>query len=427
MLSTGKTVGAFFALFCNLASLSVKAAELRFVTFKPTTMKVWEDVVSRFEAQNPGTKVILEIGPHSSTEFHDLLTQKLRNRDPSLDVFFMDVVWPAEFAGAGWALPLDAYFSASEREKFLPAPILADTYQGRIYGVPVFIDAGMLYYRKDLLEKYGFSPPSTWPELVTQAKLILAREQDPRLTGFSAQFKQYEGLICNMMEYILSNNGALLDDSNLKSALDLPKAKEAVRFVRDRIIGEIAQRGVLAYQEPESLAVFVQGKAIFHRNWPYAWSIAEDPKQSKIAGRVGVSSLPSFPGGPSVSTLGGWQLAISRFSRQPDLAWKFVALLTGPEMQKEIALHLGRAPTRTALYQDSAIISQNPQFKSLFKIFLDAVPRPRTPVYAPLSNIMQRYFSSAIAVPNSDIDELAGLAARDMNRVLDLLRGRPAP
>ena len=96
-------------------------------------------------------------------------------------------------------------------------------------------------------------------------------------------------------------------------------------------------------------------------------------------------------------------------------------------MQKEIALHMGRAPTRRALYQDSAIIDKNPQFKSLFKIFLEAVPRPRTPVYAPLSNIMQRYFSSAIAVPDSNIDELAGLAARDMNRVLDLLRGRPTP
>ena len=425
VLSTSKTVIALLALF--VVSLSADAAELRFVTFKPTTMKVWEDVVARFEAENPGTKVILEIGPHSSTEFHDLLTQKLRNRDPSLDVFFMDVVWPAEFAAAGWALPLDAYFSTSEREKFLPAPILANTYGRRIYGVPVFIDAGMLYYRKDLLAKYGLSPPSTWPELVTQAKTILAREKDPRLTGFSAQFKQYEGLVCNMMEYILSNNGAFLDDSNLKSALDLPKAKEAVRFVRDRIIGEISQRGVLAYQEPESLAVFVQGKAIFHRNWPYAWSIAEDPEQSKVAGRVGVRSLPSFMGGPSVSTLGGWQLGISRFSRQPELAWKFAALLTGVDMQKEIALHMGRAPTRTALYQDSAIIDKNPQFKALFKIFLEAVPRPRTPVYAPLSNIRQRYFSSAIAVRDSDIDELAGLAARDMNRVLDLLRGRPAP
>jgi multiple sugar transport system substrate-binding protein len=403
------------------------AAELRFIAFKPHTMKVWEHAAALFEARNPGTKVVLEIGPHSSTEFHDLVTQKLRNRDPSLDVFFMDVVWPAEFASAGWALPLDSYFSASEREKFLRAPIRANHYQGRIYGVPVFIDAPMLYYRKDLLRKYGLAPPATWPELVRQAKLIRARENDPYLSGFSGQFKQYEGLVCNMMEYILSNGGALVDLSGLRSEVHLPKAKAAVRFVRDRIIGEISSRGVLAYQEPESLAVFAQGKAIFHRNWPYAWDIANDSRQSTVVGAVEIASLPAFPGGESVATLGGWQLGISRFSRQPDLAWKFVALMTGLEMQKEIAFNMGRAPTRRDLYQDPEILREKPRFRSQFEIFLRAVPRPGTPVYAPLSNILQRYFSSAIAVPDSNIDQLADLAARDMNRVLDLLRGGSEP
>jgi multiple sugar transport system substrate-binding protein len=386
-------------------------------------MRVWERAVALFEAQNPGTKVALELGPHSSTEFHDLVTQKLRNRDRSLDVFFMDVVWPPEFASAGWALPLDSYFPSSEREKFLSAPILANTYQEHIYGAPVFTDAGMLYYRKDLLQKYGFSPPGTWPELVRQAKFILEQERDASLSGFSGQFKQYEGLVCNMMEYVLSNGGALIDESGLRSALAESKATEAVRFVRDRIIGEIGRKGMLAYQEPESLAVFAQGKAIFHRNWPYAWDIGNDAKQSKVSGRVGVVPLPSFPGGPSVATLGGWQLAISRFSRQPDLAWKFIAVMTGNEIQKEIALSLGRGPSRYHLYHDPDVLKKNPQFKFQYEMSKRAVPRPRTPVYAPISNIMQRYFSAAIAVRNSDVDQLAAVAARDMNRVLDLLRG----
>jgi multiple sugar transport system substrate-binding protein len=337
------------------------------------------------------------------------------------------VIWPPEFAAAGWALPLDAYFPVSEREKFLPAPTLANTYQGHIYGVPVFVDASMLYYRKDLLQKYGFSPPATWPELVRQAKVILERESDPSLSGFSGQFKQYEGLVPNMMEYILSNGGALIDESGLRSALDQPRALEAVKFVRDRIMGEIGTRGMLAYQEPESLAVFAQGKAVFHRNWPYAWEISNDPKLSKVYGDVGVSPLPYFPGGRSVSTLGGWQLAISRFSRQPDLAWKFIAVMTGEEIQKEIAIYMGRGPGRRRLYKDAEVLEKNPQFKSQFEIFERAVPRPRTPVYAPLSNIMQRYFSSAIALPDSDIEQLAALAARDMNRVLDLLRGHAGP
>jgi multiple sugar transport system substrate-binding protein len=285
----------------------------------------------------------------------------------------------------------------------------------------------MLYYRKDLLRKHELQPPATWPELARQAKLVVSRENDPYLSGLSAQFKQYEGLICNMMEYILSNGGALLDDRGLRSALDRPEAKEAVRFVRDHVVGEIARRGVLAYQEPESLAVFSQGKAVFHRNWPYAWELANDPRQSRIAGQVGVAPLPAFPGGRSVATLGGWQLGISRFSRQPELAWKFIRVMTGREIQKKIALDLGRAPGRKELFEDAEVLRKNPLLKWHRDIFFNAVPRPQTPVYAPLSNIMQRYFSSAIVVRDSNIDELARVAARDMDRVLDLLRGRTEP
>ena len=158
----------FIVLF--IAPLAEAQTQLRFVTWRSEAERVWEQIIADFEVRHPGVKVVQEVGPHSSTEFHDLVTQKLRNRDPQMDVFFMDVIWPAEFAAASWALPLDAFFSAAERNLFLAAPIQADTYDGRIYGVPMFVDAGMLYYRKDLLEKHNFPPPRTWPELVRQAR-----------------------------------------------------------------------------------------------------------------------------------------------------------------------------------------------------------------------------------------------------------------
>ena len=413
--------------FCNAAPIVAQNTEIRFVTWKAEAPKVWDQAVADFERQNPGIKVVREIGPQSSTQIHDLLSQKLKNRDSRLDVFFMDTIWPAEFASAGWALPLDRYFSAAERDKFLPAPIAANQYRGQIFGVPLFIDAGVLYYRKDLLEKYGFAPPRLWPELVEQAKTILAGEQGLQLVGFSGQFKQYEGLVCNMMEYILSGGGALWDEKRMTSALDQPAALEAVRFVRDRIIGEISHRGVLSYEEPESLVLFTQGRAIFHRNWPYAWTIANDPANSKIAGKVGIAPLPSFAGAKGVAALGGWQLGVSRFSMKPDLAWRFVAFMTSEETQKRIGLATGRAPTRTALYEDPELAGKMPQLGSLLETFKQAVPRPRTPVYVPLSNIMQRYFSSVLALPNTDIKKRAALAARDMDRLLDLLREKQIP
>jgi multiple sugar transport system substrate-binding protein len=410
-----------------IAPMADAQTQLRFVTWKSEADAVWKQIIGEFEASHPGVEIVREVGPHSSTEFHDLVTQKLRNRDPQMDVFFMDVVWPAEFAAAGWALPLDEFFSAERQKDFLRGPIEADSYNGRIYGVPVFVDAGMLYFRKDLLEKYHLAPPRAWPELVRQAKLIQTREKDPYLTGYSAQFKQYEGLICNMMEFILSNGATLWDEPALRGTLHLAAAKEAVRFVRDQIVGAISHRGVLAYQEPESLAMFTQGKAVFHRNWPYAWEIANDPARSKVAGKVGIVPLPAFSGHQSAATLGGWQLGISRFSRNTRLAWQFVDFMTSSETQKRIALYTGRAPARKALHRDPDILKKNPQFQSQYETFLRAAPRPVTPVYQPLSNIMQRYFSSAIAIPDSNIDQLAALASRDMDRVLDLLRGRGAP
>ncbi|HEY7316644.1 MAG TPA: ABC transporter substrate-binding protein [Candidatus Binatia bacterium] len=428
----GLNVKSFLRLIAILflffpVAVTAQETTLRFVTWKWEAPQVFDQAIADFEKQNPGVRVKLEIGPHSSTQFHDLLTQKLKNRDTELDVFFMDVIWPAEFASAGWALPLDHFFPVTEQDKFLKAPIEANHYRGPIFGVPVFIDAGVLYYRKDLLQKYALLPPRSWPELVQQAKMILAREKDPQLSGFSGQFKQYEGLVCNMMEYIVSNNGSLWDAKRLVSMVNQPAAREAVRFVRDKIIGEISDRGVLAYEEPESLALFTQGRAIFHRNWPYAWKIANDPEQSKIAGKVGMMPLPRFPGGTGASTLGGWQLGISRFSTKPDLAWRLVSFMTSKEIQKRIALFTGRGPTRLALYDDPEFSAKIPQIKSLLETFKQAVPRPITPVYVPLSNIMQRYFSSALALPDSNIDQRATLAARDMDRVLDLLREAVAP
>src|ERR1051325_6904442 len=172
-------------LFCA-ATASRAATTLRFVTWRPEVPRVWDEAIAEFERDNPGVRVVREIGPQSSTQFHDLITQKLKNRDSSLDVFIMDVIWPAEFASAGWVWPLDSVFDSTEQQKFLRPPLAANRYGGQIFGVPLFIDAGLLYYRRDLLEKYSFAPPKSWPELVEQAKTILQRERDPQLSGYSA-------------------------------------------------------------------------------------------------------------------------------------------------------------------------------------------------------------------------------------------------
>ncbi len=418
------TLIVLILFFLLLPGFIYAKTTLRFVTWKPNQPEVWDEAIRLFEMENPNIEVIREVGPHSSTEYHALLTQKLKNRDTSVDVFFMDVIWPPEFASANWALPLDKFFPKSEQEKFLQGPILADTFEGSIYGVPAWIASGILYYRKDLLEKYGLKPPETWVEMIDQVERILKgeRAENPGLLGFSGQFKQYEGLITNMQEYILSNDARLIDDINKKPMITEKKALGAVRFVRDKIIFGIASRGVLTYQEPESLNIFIQGKAIFHRNWPYAWEIANNSSKSTIAKKIGIARLPSFLGGKSFSTLGGWQFGISRFSKKPEIAWSFIEFMTSEKMQKFFALRAAKAPTRKALYTDKDILKDQPQFGSMFDVFLTAYPRPRSPIYPMLSNILQRYFHKAISNHDSDIEGLAKEATKDLKKVLRLVR-----
>ncbi|GAB4258373.1 MAG: ABC transporter substrate-binding protein [Deferrisomatales bacterium] len=401
--------------------------EVRIVMWKPNQPEVWDEVFRRFEAAHPGWKVVREVGPHSSTAFHDLLTQKLKNRSADVDVFLMDVVWPPEFAAAGWAEPLDRYFPPEGREAFLPGAILANTYRGKIYGVPLYLGSGILYYRKDLLEAYGFEPPATWEELVKQAQAIVAGEkgQGRALHGYSGQFKQYEGLVCDMLEFVLSAGGRLLAPEGDRSALGEPAALEAVAFVRDRLIGAVAPRGVLTYQEPESLDLFVQGKAVFHRNWPYAWQVANDPRRSAVAGKVGIAKLPHFPGGRSVAALGGWQVGISRFSRNKDGAWALAAFLTSEESQKLFALRAGLAPTRRAVYEDPEVARAQPHLVRMKPVFLTAHPRPRTPLYPAVSNVLQRYFSKVISTPGLDLAAEARTASREIDRILSLAAPSP--
>jgi multiple sugar transport system substrate-binding protein len=401
-------------------TLRAEPTTITFFTWKPNIPEVWTSLIDQFESENPDIRIQRQIGPHSSTQFHAIVSQRLKNRDPSVDVFFVDVIWPAEFASAGWALDLSPRFKEEDRDRFLPAPIEANTFGDGIFGVPSFLDAGLLYFRQDLLDKYSFDPPVTWEQMLAQGQTIKNGQGDPNLQIYSGQFKQYEGLVCNMLEFIWSNGGLVLDSRTGQIMLTEPAALEPVVFVRDRIIGKAAPKGVLNYEEPESLALFVQGRAVFHRNWPYAWTVADDPERSKVAGKIGVSSLPAFPGNAPAATLGGWQFGISRWSRHQDEAWRFVQFMTSYETQRTLALEAGRAPTRKAVYQDEEVRTKMPHLISFLPAFEKAKPRPISPVYPMISQELQRFFSRAISEPTSNIPSLARETAGRLKKLVRL-------
>ena len=417
--------GSFLIFVCIIGlwtshCLAKDPTTLVFLTWKPNQPEVWNRLIKDFQRTNPAIRVKSQVGPHSSTQYHAIVTQRLKNKDTHMDVFFMDVIWPPEFANAGWCMDLTPLFPVNDQEKFLQGPIAANTYKEKSYGVPCYLGAGLFYFRKDLLHEYHFQPPKTWQEMLDQGRTIIEGEKEDSLYIYSAQFKQYEGLVCDMLEFIWSNGGSVIDQKTGRLTLDHPYVINAVSFVRDRIIGKAAPKGVINYEEPESLDFFVQGKAVFHRNWPYAWSVANNPQKSKIAGKVGVGRLPAFSGYDSASALGGWQFGINKLSRYPQEAWRFVQYMTSHRAQKILALDSGLAPTRISVYNDPDVQKEMPHLKAFLPAFESARPRPLSPVYPMISQELQRFFSQAIVEKGSDISDLAERASARIEKLFKL-------
>jgi multiple sugar transport system substrate-binding protein len=391
--------------------------KLVFTHFKVPSPEVLSGLIEAFERQNPGVKVVEEVLPASTDQQHQYYATALEGRSAAFDVFALDVIWIQEFARAGWLLDLTPRLGAKRLAGFLPGPVEAATYQDQIYAVPWFVNAGILYFRKDLLSKYGFAPPRTFTELSRQAMTILEGEQDPDLKGFVWQGKQYEGLICVALEFIHGNGGTVIDGR--RSALRDKKAVDALQLMHDLVsVTKVSPPLVTSADEEATRHLFGAGRAIFMRNWPYALALYEQ-EGSKIRGRVGIAQLPSFEGYHSAPTLGGWLLGANRFSTHPDLAWKLVEFLTGQASQKVLAMKLGFPPPRDVLYQDAELKKGNPFIPPLYEAMRRARPRPVTPLYLMISQLLQPEFSAAIMgvkPPEQALED----ASRLMEHVLKL-------
>jgi len=353
-------------------------------------------LLDRFEARNPRIRVREEVLPWDSGQQHQLYAINLESRSDAFDVMGLDIVWVAEFGRAGWARDLSSDWPQAQRALFLDGTVEAATYSGRPYAVPWFTDCGLLYYRKDLLAKHGLRVPQTWQELSRTARSVLDREGDPRLAGFVWQGRQYEGLICDTLEYIHSNRVRLLDGQG-RWVADPAKSAQALRFMFDLVnVHKVSPPLVLAADEETARHIFGNGEAVFMRNWPYAFGIYSKPG-AVIEGKFGVAPLPHFEAGQSAPTLGGWFLAVNGYSRHPQEAFALVRYMTSEEVQRELFLKLSYLPTRKALYRDPALLRKAPQLEVFGRALATARPRPVTPFYPSVAEILQSEFSAVLA------------------------------
>ena len=421
---------ALLAAWLPFAGQGSVPAEAKTITFSvgggAVEFDFWEKLVREFTAET-GIDVELQRKPMDTGLHRQSLVVPLSARKSDPDVFLMDVAWLAQFAASRWLAPLGPYLAKGgcvDRNAFFPHILaLADTYEGNLVALPVFIDGGLLYSRVDLLRKYGLGgPPQTWDELLQYGKKVQEgeRKANPGFFGFVWQGAQYEGLICDFLEFAGRDGSFTVTDGAV--SVDTPGNRKALRFMRDLIHrhGVSPPNTYTEMKEEEVRRFFQDGNALFERNWPYAWALHEAP-DSPVRGKIAIAPVPSFAPGRSVSTLGGWHAGISRYSDAKPESVRLLCFLTSYEVQKKLALHLGWNPGRKDVYGDPDVLARMPHFGDLRAVFENARPRPILPYYTQLSEILQRHLSAALSARVTPEEALAN-AQREMQAVVSRYR-----
>ncbi len=363
----------------------------------------WHQFIRDFQAANPTIRINYIEGPSETNARENLYVTSLLSGETFYDLIFSDVVWVPKFAAAGWLEDLTDRWPAEKWNEFIPGALEGSKYEGRIYRVPQTIDAGMFYYRRDLLDAAGEKPPETFDELVRIAQKLQRPEQ---LWGFVWQGKQYEGLICDFVEVLTGFGGYWINTTSGEVGLDRPEAISALEWMRNTIhVAGISPPGTTAYTEEEGRLMFLAGRAVFLRNWPFVYTMARQPG-SAVRGKVGLKPMPATPNGRPAATLGGWGMCIAKNSRHKQEAWKFCEYISALPQVQRIQASRGSPPALKSFYETS----DDPVQKDIYKVMQTTVVRPSVPQYAQASDILQRYVSAALTRRMTSEAAMAGAA-----------------
>ncbi len=397
---------------CGISGPSHPASDGPSVTTSgPITLATGRDLtgymqplVDKWNAVHPSEEVTMLQLPEAADDQHAQMVTNLQAKSDRYDVLNMDVVWTAEFADAGWIIPLDR--RQFPLDQFLKPVVDTAMYAGKLYGVPYTSNAGLLYYRKDILDKAGKKPPKTWDELRKLAKTVAPKYH---LEGYAGQFLAYEGLTVNFAEAVQSAGGAILTEDGTKVAVDSAQARQGMEFLVQGFREGWIPKQSLSFKEEESRREFQDGKLLFMRNWPYVYGLA-DKADSQVRGKFGVTLLPG-QNGPGSSSLGGANLAVSAYSKHPKTALAFIKYFTSLENERQVLVQGSFPPVWTQLYDDPGLIKRFPYLPVLKRSILSAEARPKSPNYNQVSLAISNAVSGALSFrqpPDAAVSQLAG-------------------
>jgi trehalose/maltose transport system substrate-binding protein len=361
----------------------------------------WTRAVAEEWAEKTNNTVEYISRPADATATLQMYLQYWGSKSADVDVFLIDVIWQG--IAAPHAVDLKKFIKADIISEFFPHSIENNTVNGRLISIPWFIDAGLLYYRTDLLEKYGYAgPPKTWEELAEMAKKIQDGERAAGNLGFQGfvfEGKSSESLTCDAVEWIYSYGGGTIIGPDKTVTINNPKAIKALQTAKSWV-GTISATAVTTYGEEEARNIWQSGNAAFMRNWPYAYLLGENP-QSPIAGKFDVTALPKGgDDGKNAACLGGWQLMVSAYSKVPNASADLVRYLTSAEVEKRHAIELGLLPTLPDLYKDADLQQKIPWFKNAPDILANTIARPSTVAGSSYNELSQGLFENVNKILN---------------------------
>jgi trehalose/maltose transport system substrate-binding protein len=409
----GLLTGAALLASGPLAATSAVAVELHFVSGSTgDDLQFYAKEFKKFTEKTGDTVTIVSM-PTSTTDQFPQYKLWLAAGNTDIDVYQTDVIWAPQLANQF----IDLTDAAKDMVKDeFPAIVESQTVNGKLVALPAYTDAGVLYYRKDLLDKYDQPVPKTWDELTKEAKLIQDKERaagNKDMWGFVFQGNAYEGLTCDALEWIKSFGGGQIIDPNGDITVNNPKAAAALEMAKGWV-NTISPPGVLGYMEEESRGVWQTGNAVFMRNWPYAYALG-NAADSPIKGKFDITPLPAGPGGTTTATQGGWNVAVSKNSKHQDEAIKLAMFVGSEQFQKDRAIQLSELPTYPALYDDADVAKAQPIIPRLKDAFANAAPRPSAPTKTKYNEVSSDFWSAVhdtLAGNGSAQDNLDALEAK---------------
>ncbi|MFC6354907.1 ABC transporter substrate-binding protein [Luethyella okanaganae] len=381
---------------------------ITFAQGKDTTGKL-QTIIDDWNDEHPDEKVTFVELPESANDQRTALVQDFQAGAGTYDVAGLDVVWTAEFAARDWLVPLDGVDTSGLFE----STVDSGTYDGKLYAAPYNTNAGFLYYRTDLID----TPPTTWAELEGDCAVAVTAGID----CYAGQFAQYEGLTVNFSEAVNSAGGTVIDDGG-NVTLDTPEAKAGLQFLVDGFENGTIPDEAVTYQEEEGRRAFQAGKLLFLRNWPYVYGLAtQDGADSVVQDKIGIAPLPGADS-PGASTLGGYNLAISKASKNQETAKDFITYMESEGVQKKLLTDLSLPPVRSALYDDAELQKQVPYLATLKEALENAVPRPKAVSYNELSTLISENVYKALQGAingNVSVDETLSKLQDGLQKIVD--------